>query len=79
MDTQEKQSKDIVDVNGNAYKSTKDNSVIQFIKDNIRDIGGPGLALITAIAGVLSWVISKISSVSCANLGVSQSLCKPSN
>ena len=45
MDTQEKQSKDIVDVNGNAYKSTKDNSVIQFIKDNIRDIGGPGLAL----------------------------------
>lgn len=67
MDTQEKQSKDIVDVNGNAYKSTKDNSVIQFIKDNIRDIGGPGLALITAIAGVLSWVISKISSVSCAN------------
>ena len=31
MDTQEKQSKDIVDVNGNAYKSTKDNSVIQFI------------------------------------------------
>lgn len=67
MDTQEKQSKDIVDVNGNAYKSTKDNSIIQFIKDNIRDIGGPGLALITAIAGVLSWVISKISSVSCAN------------
>lgn len=67
MDTQDKQSKDIVDVNGNAYKRTKDNRIIQFIKDNIKDIGGPGLALTTAIVGVLNWVISKFSSVSCAN------------
>ena len=67
MDTQDKQSKDIVDDNGNAYKRTKDNRIIQFIKDNIKDIGGPGLALTTAIVGVLNWVISKFSSVSCAN------------
>lgn len=67
MNIQEKQSKDIVDVNGNVYKSTKDNRTIQFIKNNIRDIGGKGLALTTAAAGVLSWIISKISSVSCAN------------
>lgn len=62
MNIQEKQSKDIVDVNGNVYKSTKDNRTIQFIKNNIRDIGGKGLALTTAVAGVLSWIISKISS-----------------
>ena len=36
MNIQEKQSKDIVDVNGNVYKSTKDNRTIQFIKNNIR-------------------------------------------
>lgn len=67
MDTQDKQSKDIVDVNGNAYKRTKDNRILQFIKDDIKDIGGSGLALTTAIVGVLNWVISKFSSVSCAN------------
>ncbi len=33
---QDKQRKEIVDSQGNAYKSTRDSKVKQFLKDNVR-------------------------------------------
>lgn len=41
---QNKQSKEIVDSQGNVYKSTKDNRVKQFLKDNVWNIFSTGLA-----------------------------------
>ena len=41
---QDKQRKEIVDSQGNAYKSTRDSKVKQFLKDNVWNILGTGLA-----------------------------------
>ena len=41
---QDKQCKEIVDSQGNAYKSTKDSKIKQFLQDNIWNILSTGLA-----------------------------------
>ena len=40
---QDKQGKEIVDSQGNTYKSTRDSKVKQFLKDNVWNILGTGL------------------------------------
>ena len=64
---QNKQSKEIVDSQGNAYKSTRDGRVKQFLKDNVWNILGTGLAAVITLVGILNLVISKSFSVSCAS------------
>lgn len=64
---QNKQSKEIVDSQGNAYKSTRYGRVKQFLKDNVWNILGTGLAAVITLVGILNLVISKSFSVSCAS------------
>ena len=64
---QDKQSKEIVDSQGNAYRSTRDSKVKQFLKDNVWNILGTGLAAFITLVGTMNLVISKSFSVSCAS------------
>lgn len=64
---QDKQSIDIVDSQGNVYKSTKDNRVKQFLKDNVWNILSIGLAACITLVGMMNLIISKSFSISCAN------------
>lgn len=64
---QDKQRKEIVDSQGNAYKSTRDSKVKQFLKDNVWNILGTGLAAFITLVGTMNLVISKSFSVSCAS------------
>lgn len=64
---QDEQSKVIVDRQGNVIKSTKDNNLRQFLKKNIWNILGTGLAACITLVGVINLIISKSFSVSCAN------------
>lgn len=64
---QDKQSRDIVDSQGNVYKSTKDNRVKQFLKDNVWNILSIGLAACITLVGMMNLIISKSFSISCAN------------
>lgn len=64
---QDKQSKEIVDSQGNTYKSTRDSKVKQFLKDNVWNILGTGLAAFITLVGTMNLVISKSFSVSCSS------------
>ena len=64
---QEKHNKEIVDSNGNTYKSTKDNKFKQFLKDNVWNILGTGLAALITIVGIINYLISKNFSASCSS------------
>jgi hypothetical protein len=64
---QDKQCKEIVDSQGNACKSTRDSKVKQFLKDNVWNILGTGLAAFITLVGPMNLVISKSFSVSCAS------------
>lgn len=64
---QDKQRKEIVDSQGNAYKSTRDSKVKQFLKDNVWNILGTGLAAFITLVGTMNLVISKSFSVSCSS------------
>lgn len=64
---QDGKSKEIVDSQGNILKSTKDNKIKQFLKDNIWNIGETGLAIGITVVGMLNLVISRNFSISCAN------------
>lgn len=64
---QDKENKDIVDSQGNVLKSTKDNRVKQFLKDNVWNIMSTGLAASISLAGMMNLVISKSFSISCSN------------
>lgn len=56
---QDKQGKEIVDSQGNTYKSTRDSKVKQFLKDNVWNILGTGLAAFITLVGTMNLVISK--------------------
>lgn len=47
---QDKENKDIIDSQGNVLKSTKDNRVKQFLKDNVWNILSTGLAACITLA-----------------------------
>lgn len=65
---QDKQYKEIVDSQGNAYKSNKDkNKITQYLETNIWNFLGTGLAAVITLAGIVNFVISKSFSASCAN------------
>ena len=64
---QDKQRKEIVDSQENAYKSTRDSKVKQFLKDNVWNILDTGLAAFITLVGTMNLVISKSFSVSCAS------------
>lgn len=64
---QDKQNKDIVDSQGNVYKSTKDNKIKQFLETNVWNILSTGLVACITLAGMMNLVISKSFSISCAN------------
>ena len=64
---QDKQGKEIVDSQGNTYKSTRDSKVKQFLKDNVWNILGTGLAAFITLVGTMNLVISKSFSVSCSS------------
>lgn len=64
---QDKENKYIVDSQGNVLKSTKDNRVKQFLKDNVWNIMSTGLAACISLAGMMNLVISKSFSISCSN------------
>lgn len=64
---QDKENKDIVDSQGNVLKSTKDNRVKQFLKDNVWNILSTGLAACITLVGMINLVISKSFSISCSN------------
>lgn len=64
---QDKENKDIVDSQGNVLKSTKDNKVKQFLKDNVWNILSTGLVACITLAGMMNLVISKSFSISCSN------------
>ena len=77
---QDKQRKEIVDSQGNAYKSTRDSKVKQFLKDNVWNILGTGLAAFITLVGTMNLVISKSFSVSCASFyGIHRSCSRISN
>lgn len=63
----DEQNKTIVDSQGNAVKRTKENKLKQFLKNNIWNILGTGLAIYITLVGMINWGISKSFSVSCAN------------
>ena len=46
---QDKQGKEIVDSQGKTYKSTRDSKVKQFLKDNVWNILGTGLAAVITL------------------------------
>ena len=54
---QDKQGKEIVDSQGNTYKSTRDSKVKQFLKDNVWNILGTGLAAFITLVGTMNLVI----------------------
>ena len=65
---QDKQYKEIVDSQGNAYKSNKDkNKITQYLETNIWNFLGTGLAAVITLVGIVNFVISKSFSASCAN------------
>ena len=64
---QDKENKYIVDSQGNVLKSTKDNRVKQFLKDNVWKILSIGLAACITLVGIINLVISKSFSISCSN------------
>lgn len=65
---QDKQYKEIVDSQGNAYKSNKDkNKITQYLETNIWNFLGIGLAAVITLVGIVNFVISKSFSASCAN------------
>ena len=65
---QDKQYKEIVDSQGNAYKSNKDkNKITQYLETNIWNFLGTGLAAVITLSGIVNFVISKSFSASCAN------------
>lgn len=68
MNMQDKQYKEIVDSQGNAYKSNKDkNKITQYLETNIWNFLGIGLAAVITLVGIVNFVISKSFSASCAN------------
>lgn len=65
---QDKQYKEIVDSQGNAYKSNKDkNKITQYLETNIWNFLGTGLAAVITLVGIVNFAISKSFSASCAN------------
>lgn len=65
---QDNQYKEIVDSQGNAYKSNKDkNKITQYLETNIWNFLGTGLAAVITLVGIVNFVISKSFSASCAN------------
>lgn len=64
---QDKQNKEIVDNQGNTYKSTRDSKVKLFFKDNVWNILGPGLAALITFVGIIKYFISKNFSASCSS------------
>ena len=60
---QDKQRKEIVDSQENAYKSTRDSKVKQFLKDNVWNILDTGLAAFITLVGTMNLVISKMESI----------------
>lgn len=69
----DKENKVIVDSQGNAFKNTKDNKLKAFLEANIWNLLSVGLAVCTALSGMVNWVISKSFSISCENFyGISR-------
>ena len=64
---QDKENKYIVDSHGNILKSTKDNRVKQFLKDNVWKVLSNGLAACITLVGIINLMISKSFSISCSN------------
>lgn len=64
---QDKENRYIVDCQGNVLKRTKENTIKEFVKNNIGNIWREGLAACITIAGMISVLISKNYSRTCAN------------
>ncbi|MCM1399192.1 MAG: hypothetical protein NC225_06875 [Clostridium sp.] len=64
---QDEQGKNIVDSQGNVFKSTKNNMIKQFFKTNIWNILGIGLPTCIILVGIVYRIISKSFAVSCAS------------
>ena len=64
---QDKENRYIVDCQGNVLKRTKENTIKEILKNNIGNIWREGLAAGITIAGMISVLISKNYSRTCAN------------
>lgn len=64
---QDEENKDIVDSHGNILKRTKNNKFVRFLKTNIWNILGIGLAACITFEGIVNSLFSKGFSISCAN------------
>ena len=64
---QDKENRYIVDCQGNVLKRTKENTIKEILKNNIGNIWREGLAACITIAGMISVLISKNYSRTCAN------------
>lgn len=64
---QDEQSMAIVDSQGNALKSTKDNKLRQFLLNNIWNILGTGLAACITLGGIINFLFSRNFTNSCAS------------
>lgn len=63
----DKENRDIIDLQGNILKSTKENKIKDFLVTNIWKIFGTGFATVTTMFGMFSILVSKGYSISCAN------------
>lgn len=64
---QNKQNKEIVDSQGNAYKSTIDSKFKLFSKDNVWNNLETVLTMVITFAGIFNLIISEFFSASCSN------------
>ncbi|MFQ7574542.1 MAG: hypothetical protein ACLRLD_03825 [Lachnospira sp.] len=62
----DKENRDIVDSQGNVLKSTKKNKIKEFLKNNIWNLLGTGLATCITLVGIMNLLISKNYCSSCA-------------